>query len=57
MTEERPMNLITRFLCAIGRHEYEEAYWYESRGQKYNHWVYVKTCICCNKSKIITNNS
>ena len=46
------MKLITRFLCAIGRHEYDSGLWYEARLTTHEHWVNVKTCIHCSHREI-----
>lgn len=46
------MKLITKFLCAIGRHEYGGGHWYEGRLLTNEHWLYVKQCIHCNQRKI-----
>ena len=52
MTEERPMKLLTKFLCAIGRHVYDGGYWYEGRNTPREHWVHVKTCVHCKHKEI-----
>ena len=43
------MKLITRFLCAIGMHEYERGIHFLLSGKS----VVVKTCIHCKKWKFV----
>ena len=46
------MKLLTKFLCAIGRHVYDGGYWYEGRNTPREHWVHVKTCVHCKHKEI-----